>query len=320
MSQLDQAMEEQMAHLVFEEHRPFSYRDFLRFEIAGKEYTMAHGTFRNKVSRLVKEGTVELAYNSGPSFYTLSGIRFSKPMTPDHTGAVSQTHPICKLIQGHPMDKSALHDIRLKFTVKGIWFVISTNHKEFPVNTVSKDIRLPSWKVKDLFIRVTVHRTDTVSVIIGCSYSPVATDVNGIIRLSSALARIEEKITVLISANSLSQGNGMINDTAGESGNGEVLVVPEYIEWLVTMWHFGADASIEYTGEKFSTTWQVGERELVRIYSKDFRGALCKDGSRTRGKTRLRCELQEYPMLTVEDTIRKIVKNSSGCSFDDADA
>jgi hypothetical protein len=35
------------------------------------------------------------------------------------------------------------------------------------------------------------------------------------------------------------------------------------------MWHFGADALIEYTGEKFSCTWEVGNNALVRVYSKE---------------------------------------------------
>ena len=48
MIELDDAMEEQIAYLVLEEHRPFSCLDFLLFEIEGKEYGMKHNTFRNK--------------------------------------------------------------------------------------------------------------------------------------------------------------------------------------------------------------------------------------------------------------------------------
>jgi hypothetical protein len=36
MSELEDAMEEHMAYIVFKEHRPFSYRDFLHFEVDGK--------------------------------------------------------------------------------------------------------------------------------------------------------------------------------------------------------------------------------------------------------------------------------------------
>ena len=43
-----------ISHIVLEEHRPFSYQDFLRFEVDGKEYRMQHGTFRNKISQLIR--------------------------------------------------------------------------------------------------------------------------------------------------------------------------------------------------------------------------------------------------------------------------
>ncbi len=89
MSELDDAMQEYMAYLVFVEHRTFSYLDFLRFEVNGKEYKMTHGTFRNKISELKANDEIELAYNSALAFYTLKGIKFAKPMTPNHMGVSS---------------------------------------------------------------------------------------------------------------------------------------------------------------------------------------------------------------------------------------
>ena len=47
--------------LVRIEGRPFSYRDFLEFEVDGKKYSMTHGTFRNKISKLMKDGYAQLA-------------------------------------------------------------------------------------------------------------------------------------------------------------------------------------------------------------------------------------------------------------------
>ena len=74
-----------ISHIVLEDHRPFSYRDFLRFEVEGKEYRMQHGTFRNKISQLICEEKVELSYNAGIAFYTLKGIIFGKPKIYDDT-------------------------------------------------------------------------------------------------------------------------------------------------------------------------------------------------------------------------------------------
>ena len=61
------------------------------------------------------------------------------------------------------------------------------------------------------------------------------------------------------------------------------------MEWIVTMWHFGADASVEYTGERFSTTWGIAQNAIIRVYSKSMKDY----------KTRIRLEKQEYPGTTL---------------------
>ncbi|MBV9176187.1 MAG: hypothetical protein JO297_04040 [Nitrososphaeraceae archaeon] len=129
MSELDEAMMKHISHIVHEEHRPFSYQDFLRFTVDEKEYETAHGTFRNKISQLMRDGKVELAYNAGIAFYTLKGVSFGKPkftMTPNRTGVPQD--PIIKLIESLPMDRRGLHDIRCRFEAHGIWSVLSTAH------------------------------------------------------------------------------------------------------------------------------------------------------------------------------------------------
>jgi hypothetical protein len=94
-SQLDDATLKQIRYLVLTEHRPFSHRNFCSDEARGQSYAMAHGTFRNKVSKFMKLGIVEIEYNSGTTFYTLKGVHFGKRkknetmtpmMTPNHMG------------------------------------------------------------------------------------------------------------------------------------------------------------------------------------------------------------------------------------------
>jgi hypothetical protein len=94
MSELDQACMQPMYHVVFKENRYFSYLDFLCFKVNGNEYKMTHGTFRNKVSNLMKIGVVSLVCHSAPALYTLkcSGRVSSRNdddnriMTPSVTG------------------------------------------------------------------------------------------------------------------------------------------------------------------------------------------------------------------------------------------
>ena len=80
-----------MKKIVYEESKPFSFLDFIEFEVDGKSYSARHGTIRNKFSKFVKENKIEFCYNDGVAFYTLAGKQFGKNklMTPNHTDTTS---------------------------------------------------------------------------------------------------------------------------------------------------------------------------------------------------------------------------------------
>jgi hypothetical protein len=288
MSALDDAMLERMAYIVFSENRPFSYRDFLPDH---PECGMEHGTFRNKILAFKKADIIELNHKSGIAFYTLKGHRFGKPMTTHHMG-VSSRNPIYDMIKDLPLEKNALHDIRLWFKVSsGTWSTLSTN-SAFNINARSKDIKLPGIKENDIYLGMTVHRKDSVSVMVSCSYFPIAVDVNGIIRLSNALTLAKERLGQWIKESAM-----LINSRVYQN-----ISIPHYDKWTVKMWHFGADSSTGYTREKFEITYGVAQDALTRIYSKQM-----KDN-----KIRIRLERQEYPNKDLAGAIEeKLYLNSN---------
>jgi hypothetical protein len=107
---------------------------------------MTHGTFRNKISKLVMTGYAQLEYYSDPAFYSLKGVNFAKPkhaMTDNHA-VVSPVSSLSSVsfIDSLLADKHALHDIRYRFKIDNIWTVIASNHPELRPNEVSKDISL----------------------------------------------------------------------------------------------------------------------------------------------------------------------------------
>ena len=95
-----------MRYLVYEERRPFSFLDFLRFEVDQQEYHMTHGTFRNNVSTFIKEGLVEVSYKSNITFYALRGVKFDRAsrivMTRDHTGVPYSSASVSPYHIPHP--------------------------------------------------------------------------------------------------------------------------------------------------------------------------------------------------------------------------
>lgn len=60
------------------------------------------------------------------------------------------------------------------------------------------------------------------------------------------------------------------------------------------MWHFGRDASVEYTGPRFSISGKKLQGILTRIYVKDFNG-----------KNKIRIERQENPRMAILEAIEK---------------
>lgn len=283
LSDLDAAMSSRMAYIVIMEKRPFSYHDFLVFEESGKTYKVSHGTYRNKISALIKTGEVIRLYNSGIGFYSLPGFNFLKLVTPDH--ALVHNDPLYKLIQNLPVGKQSIHDIRLKFKIPDIWKIVSVN-PNFTKAKRSGDIVIPSWNNGNTIIRTLIHKTNTVSVIVGCSLCPIPLDTEGIINFFALLVRVEEQLKTILN-NQFFVHNKKLNFS-----------IPDYKQWTVTMWHFGRDSLIEYNGERFSITIEKAQDILVRAYTKNTE----------KGKKRIRLEKQEYPMKSIEDAIEDKLK------------
>lgn len=280
MSRLDDAMSQYMAQIVFQERRPFDYRDFLTFKIDHVTYKMSHGTFRNKISILQRKGEVKIAYYSGLGFYTLTGYDFSKPMTIDHT--LVHNNPIYKFLQDLPLGQQSIHDIRLKFKVPNIWEIISFSNN-FPKNKRSKDIAIPSWNKDNTIVKVFIHKSDSVSVIIGCSLCPIPLNAEGIILFFTLLTRVEERLKTILDPDSC-----VYNEESSHS-------IPDYRQWIVTMWHFGRDSLTKYYGDKFFITVEKMQGILISMYAKDMKN----------GVRRIRLERQEYPRKTIMDAIEE---------------
>jgi hypothetical protein len=65
----------------------------------------------------------------------------------------------------------------------------------------------------------------------------VAVDVNGVTRLSNALATVKGTLSNLV--RDCSKSNENVN-----------VVIPDHMRWVVTMWHFDADVLADYIGGK----------------------------------------------------------------------
>jgi hypothetical protein len=62
----------------------------------------------------------------------------------------------------------------------------------------NKDITLHDIDLGDHIVKTTVHNTNTVSVIVACTLNPIPIDMVGLVKLSSSLARVEDRLQLLV--------------------------------------------------------------------------------------------------------------------------
>jgi hypothetical protein len=169
------------------------------------------------------------------------------------------------------------------------------------MNIHNKDILFSTCKLNGILIRVTVHKTDTVSIIVACSLRPIPINYDGISKFTEMLTRMEERISSRIK--NIEKVDDKNNDyLSSENTTTTAINIPHYNTWIVTMWHFGADSRLQCTGDKFSITFKDGKDALLRVYTKH----------RERKDIRIRIERQEYPRNSIIDAINeKLNKNST---------
>lgn len=268
-------------HIVYEEKRPFRNNDFRRFEVNGKEYRMANGTTRNEFSKLIKEGVIELDSKSDRAYYTTKDHKFSKPMTPYHTGGlfaevggatrVGRQTPLYKWIKNLPVEDQSLHNIRLKFEVRGIWAALFNKYPNL-VDSSNQNIPLRKWVFcNDIDVSATIHHTDTVSIAVACSYRPIAVNIHGLLDCTETLCRTEERLTSLLS-------------DCSNNKDAPSIIMPPYRKWIGTMWHFGVDGTDTFKGSAFCVTFEEGISDIFTIYIK----------RRKNGSSKPRIDRQEY--------------------------
>lgn len=106
----------------------------------------------------------------------------------------NKNDPVYKILQNVPFNKQSIHNIRLKFKVPNIWNILKED-PNLSKNETSKDLSFPVNKRENSSVSVTIHKTNTISIIIGCTIDPIPLDTNGMIRFFTLLTRIEEQIS-----------------------------------------------------------------------------------------------------------------------------
>lgn len=258
---------ERIATIVLDENRPATFKDLLCFYYYGEKVSYTHGSLRNLISQLLKEGSIIVLFRSPQAFYSLPGVNFGNKMTPT---CITVTPPLnakqrgfLKFLRITKLEYPSIHDIRLTFEYKGLRTILINSHCDL-INSIdekyNKDITLRDITLDDITLKITIHHSERISVMVACSDNPIPIDHIGIAKLSSALTRVEERLQAVIDYYYNINQESTTNEDARKT-------IPFHMNWIVVMWHFGYDSEPGFSGEQFEITLKQGI-EVFRIYSK----------------------------------------------------
>ncbi len=246
---LDKATKIQLEH-----GRTWCYGDFR--EINYRYYA-------NIIWSLKKQGKIETAYQDfGYAYYRVKGVELPGKrdlVNNDRMGV--RSHFIHQLFEIEGSKEPAIHDIRLVSSATGLH--TASAGKGFPTNHVSKDVtllhlQLDAWRS----VRVTVHNSDSFTVLFACSNRPIICNALDVTNFFVTLGQIHEKINSLTGID-----------------------IPQPSIWQVRALHFNQDM---YSGIDLPAGIVICTRDicdnLVRIYTKKIPDE---------PKTMVRCEVIE---------------------------
>ena len=147
-----------------------------------------------------------------------------------------------------------------------------------------------------------MHNTNSVSVIVACTLNPIPIDMFGFVKLSSSLARVEDRLQLTVNE---------YNAACVQSGKQYLSLklnskIPNHMSWTVKMWHFGRDALTGYSGKQFEMTWEDSLNMFHHhIYSKEY------EGKRGKKIMKVRDEIQEYPNKPLEDAFFEKIEHQN---------
>jgi hypothetical protein len=191
-----------------------------------------------------------------------------------------------------------IHDIHLSFKSIGLWnFLSNIENFKNRINPQNKSISFGYYRIeRHLTIRVKVQHTDTVNVTVKCSDNPIILDIDGIMRLTEALTRIEERLTAIL--------NDPNNKTFNAEYNPSDIKISNKDDWIITLWHFNRDSEEEYSGEKFHCSWKIAKNLFIRIYVKELKLNRKKNNV-------IRLEIQENPSILFKNLLVEFIRNDN---------
>jgi hypothetical protein len=216
--------------------RPYSFKDF----------TGSQGVFRNLIMGLKRKGFVYKAVEGRPAFYACRGSGIPPVrMTNDPMGVNSPTL-FERFLLSLWDSVTGVHDIRLVTDSRGFY-----DRLRIVPNSRSGDKYLSSMDFgRGRCVKVAVHRTDTISVAVGCSANPFPRD--NLTELFLILERVRDHL-------------------AFECLDSPVLL-PPIGDWIVNQWHFNKDGG-EFSGSGFNVTFHDFTGTFYRFYSKSLNGS-----------------------------------------------
>ena len=265
----DKELYQEIYNIAIREGRSSSYKDFP---------SINHGTFRNGMLRLRKNGLIEKVYQSSLAFYKPTGVSIltDKVSLTNHMGGKT----FGQLLEELNFKDPAIHDIRLCFQAPRLYTSLLLNGSlSLTPNPVSKDIKLPPirFENKTRAVYITAHISGTVSIQIACSEYPVQIYDSPLLSFYSMLGEVKAFLQSV------------------QPSEGIEIKIPDPTSWILSHCHLGRDSIVSIEGERFNITLSEATGQFMRIYVKKFNDR----------RQKLRIEESIAPQKPLLDAIRE---------------
>jgi hypothetical protein len=283
----NQQLERRTIQIWESQHRPITIKDFTEhnFAIDGIVYSkFTESQFYKCASQLQKLDKIMQLKKTIPAHYFPAIVKTNRREVPSSDFLTNyppqqqeQQSPACtlgasfavKFIEETVWGNWGLHNIHLAaFNVKDIYSILKD--KGYRLTNRSHDIQLKPIPFKGLEIKPIIHCTNTLTVSVGCSYSPIIMNSEDVTRLDNALGQ---------TVNALSATSGL-------------LTIPNPNDWLCTEYHFGRDGENLFRGQPFEIVWKDAKHTYYHVYAKEYNEGY-----------RLRDERYGYPFSPLEQVL-----------------
>ena len=168
-----------------------------------------YGSVRNAFCQLRNAGKIKRVIRDKHAYFWVCGVPEPRTgwarMTTDHTGVAQSASSgrsncdLLRILKNLPLGEQCIHDIHLEFSAPGLYSTLKNSEQIERIVPRCNDLMLrPIGISENRVAKISVHQTDTVSIVLGCTLDPYPINEDGIFQFHTSLGIIQGSLSTLL--------------------------------------------------------------------------------------------------------------------------